>query len=92
VIFLLRASDSHLGRTDIRVVHSRKHPPLDERERDLFCVAAEPVLESLRDAGSAIVLLHDGWYPDEQGGGVAVWGHGRYWEVRSSPFDIVDRD
>jgi hypothetical protein len=45
---------------------------------------------ALRVGGACtIVPLHDGWYPDELGGGVAVWGNGRYWEVRSSPFDVI---
>lgn len=48
---------------------------------DRFCVAE-----------NVEVALHDGWYPDEKGGGVAVWGNGRYWEVRSTPFDVVAHD
>jgi hypothetical protein len=29
---------------------------------------------------------------DDSGGGVAVWGNGRYWEVRATPFEIIAHD
>jgi len=91
VIFILREDGDGFPRVgaDLRVVHSRRHPPLAERE--LFCVGSEGVLQGLREAGNVIVCVHDGWYPDELGGGVAVWGNARYWEVRSTPFDVVDQ-
>ena len=60
----------------VRVVHTRQSPVREGLER--FCVAE-----------AAQVPLHDGWYADEQGGGVAVWGGGRYWEVRATPFDVI---
>jgi len=84
MIFIVR----NAMRGDVRVVHTRR--PVSSETRDFFCVGEERELERLRDEGCTIALLHDGWYPDERGGGVAVWGNGRYWEVRSTPFDVVD--
>jgi hypothetical protein len=59
---------------------------------DLFCVGDEEAPERLRAQGWNVVLLHDGWYADDEGGGVAVWGNGRYWEVRATPFDVIARE
>jgi hypothetical protein len=89
VIFAVRTRDVMDVNGDVRVVHTRTHPT--DQARDLFCVGPEELVQRLREEGRAIVALHDGWYPDELGGGVAVWGNGRYWEVRSSPFDVVDQ-
>jgi hypothetical protein len=89
VIFVVRARDDTGVHGAVRVVHTRREPTREERE--LFCVGAEGLMQRLHEEGYALVALHDGWYPDERGGGVAVWGNGRYWEVRSSPFDVVDQ-
>lgn len=35
-----------------------------------------------------VVLVHDGWYADDTGGGVAVWGQGQFWEIRDTPFSV----
>ena len=35
-----------------------------------------------------VVSVHDGWYADDTGGGVAVWGQGRFWEIRDTPFTV----
>lgn len=42
--------------------------------------------EAARDAGHHVVVLHDGWYADDAGGGVAVFGS--YWEIRDTPFTV----
>jgi hypothetical protein len=89
VIFVLRNHELTAADVDVRIVHARTHSTREQR--DLFCVGSEELIERLRDAGCVIVALHDGWHPDENGGGVAVWGDGRYWEVRSSPFEVVDQ-
>jgi hypothetical protein len=89
MIFLVRTRDGSPGLADVRVVHSRQ---LTDDQRELFCAGDAGQVEGLHEDGWTIVKLHDGWYPDELGGGVAVWGNGRYWEVRSSPFDVVAQD
>ncbi len=51
---------------------------------DYFCVG---------DAGDLpVVPVHDGWYADDAGGGVAIFGQGKFWEVRDTPFSIVEAD
>jgi len=50
---------------------------------DWFCLG-DP--ESARRAGHAVVTLHDGWYTDDSGGGVAIFGP--YWEIRDTPFSV----
>lgn len=42
--------------------------------------------ETARAAGHHVVMLHDGWYADDAGGGVAVFGP--YWEIRDTPFTV----
>jgi hypothetical protein len=66
---------------DVRSVLVRRNPK-DPRVLDYFCVA------DITD----VAPLHDGWYADDTGGGIAVWGSGRYWEVRSTPFTILLSD
>jgi hypothetical protein len=58
----------------------------------MFCVGDADAGERLTAAGWTVVPVHDGWYADDHTGGVAVWGNGRYWEVRNTPFDVRERD
>jgi len=44
----------------------------------------------LRDAGWAIVDLHDGYYEDGAGGGIGIWGQGRFWEIRDTPLTVKE--
>ena len=44
--------------------------------------------EAARNAGYAVVSLHDGWYSDDAGGGVAIYG--AYWEIRDTPFTVLE--
>jgi len=50
---------------------------------DWFCLGDA---EAARRAGQDVVLLHDGWYADDTGGGVAIFGP--YWEIRDTPFSV----
>ena len=54
---------------------------------DYFCLGDA---EAARTAGWIVVALHDGWYADDTGGGVAIWGQGQFWEVRDTPFSIKE--
>jgi hypothetical protein len=58
--------------------------------RDYFCVGAPEELTALRAAGWQVIELRDGWYEDDSGGGVAIWGQGKYWEVRDTPFSVKE--
>jgi hypothetical protein len=50
---------------------------------DWFCVG-DP--EAAQRAGHEVVTLHDGWYADDSGGGVVIFGP--YWEIRDTPFSV----
>jgi hypothetical protein len=54
---------------------------------DFFC---EGDIDVARDRGLNVVALHDGWYADDTGGGVAIWGQGRFWEIRDTPFTVKE--
>ncbi len=69
---------------DIKMV--RKTPaivPDSADQTDYFCLG-DPA-----EAGDwPVVRVHDGWYADDGIGGMAIWGQGRFWEVRDTPFTI----
>lgn len=50
---------------------------------DWFCLGDA---DAARRAGHDVVLLHDGWYADDTGGGVTIFGP--YWEIRDTPFSV----
>lgn len=52
---------------------------------DWFCLGDA---EAARRAGQDVVLLHDGWYADDTGGGVTIFGP--YWEIRDTPFSVKE--
>jgi hypothetical protein len=52
---------------------------------DWFCLGDA---EAARRAGHDVVMLHDGWYADDTGGGVTIFGP--YWEIRDTPFSVRD--
>ena len=57
---------------------------------DYFCVADEASITALRGRGLEVVELRDGWYADDSGGGIGISGHGRFWEVRETPFIVKE--
>jgi hypothetical protein len=57
--------------------------------KDYFFAASAGQAQELVAAGHTVVPLHDGWY-EVGSGGVAVWGDGRHWEIRDTPFTVVD--
>jgi hypothetical protein len=57
---------------------------------DFFCVAEPDAITALRDNGAGVIDLHDGYYEDGKGGGVAIWGQGKYWEIRDTPFTVKE--
>ena len=75
----------------VRIASRRATPaivPGGAGQTDLFCVGDDDAPERLRGAGWTVVSLRDGWYQNDGEGGVAVWGQGRYWEVRDTPFTV----
>ena len=78
---------------DLRVVLVRATPSIVSNSAgffDLFCVGEASALGRMGERGWNVVPLGDGWYADDGEGGVAVWGQGRYWEVRDTPFSITE--
>jgi hypothetical protein len=64
--------------------------PQGAGKTDYFCVGTREDITVLRSEGWEIVELHDGWYEDDAGGGVAISDHGKYWEVRDTPFTVKE--
>ena len=72
----------------------RRTPPIvrsADNQRDYFCLADESTLDRLSSQGWMVVPVHDGWYDDDTGGGVAVWGNARYFELRDTLFTVRQR-
>lgn len=56
---------------------------------DYFCEAADDAADKLAAGGAEVLKLKDGWY--EVGhGGVAIWGNGRFWELRDTLFTVSE--
>ena len=78
-IFIIRNDGQRPG--DIEIKLRRQSP--GSTQVDWF-VLGDP--ETAGGAGHHVVALHDGWYADDTGGGVAVFGP--YWEIRDTPFTV----
>jgi hypothetical protein len=76
---------------DVQVKMQRRTPSLagEAHTTDFFCVGDQ---DAVRAAGLTVIPVHDGWYADDAGGGVAIFGQGRFWEVRDTPFSIKEAD
>jgi hypothetical protein len=66
-------------------IKQTRRTPGDPDLTDFFCLG-DP--DAASAAGLPVVRVHDGWYQDDTGGGVAIWGQGMFWEVRDTPFDV----
>lgn len=84
VMFLIRNDGQEPEWPDVKL--RRRTPALAADGDDLvdwFCVGDPGAAHS---AGHNVVTLHDGWYADDTGGGVAIFGP--YWEIRDTPFTV----
>ena len=93
MMFIIRASGARPEMLGIQVKLSRKTPPNvpdAAGKTDFFCVGEAEAIAALREAGSNVVVLHDGYYEDGVGGGVGIWDQGRYWEIRDTPFTVKE--
>jgi len=95
MMFIVRATDrwqeTWPADTGVRIALVRRTPSIvatEPGQTDLFCVGEDDDADRLRDQGWNVVALRDGWYADDGEGGVAIWGHGLYWEVRDTPFSV----
>ena len=93
MMFILRTAGERPAIPDVQIKLARATPPTvpDAAGRtDFFCLGDAAAMTALRAAGWHVVELHDGYYEDGRSGGVAIWGQGRYWEIRSDPFTVVE--
>jgi hypothetical protein len=93
MMFLVRTNGKSPDAAGIAVKLRRAtpaHPPGSAGSIDFFCVGEAPALAALREAGWNIIDMHDGYYEDGNGGGVVIWGQGRYWEIRDTPLTVKE--
>jgi hypothetical protein len=86
MIFIIRTLRHNAPDFDIKM--TRRTPAIvsdSTGQHDHFC-RGDP--EAATQAGWTVVAVHDGWYADDQGGGMAIWGQGMFWEVRNTPFTV----
>jgi hypothetical protein len=94
MMFVIRTAGERPEAAGIGIKKIRKTPPIVKDgagKTDFFCVGPTEAPAALREAGWTIVELRDGWYADDEGGGIAIWGQGRYWEIRDTPFTVAER-
>jgi hypothetical protein len=86
MIFIIRTDTTRVPPMDIKLARQTPDIVPDSAGRmDFFCLA-DP--EAAKAAGWPVVPVHDGWYADDHGGGMAIWGQGMFWEVRDTPFTV----
>jgi hypothetical protein len=93
MMFIVRSAGLPPDMPGIAVKLSRDTPPIVKDgagKTDFFCVGEAEAIAALRDSGWQIVELRDGYYEDGRGGGVAIWGQGKYWEIRDTPFTVKE--
>lgn len=91
MMFILRSSGNAPRAAEIRVKVTRRTPkivPGGAGKTDYFCVGEAQAMAVLQAEGREVVELRDGWYADDDGGGIAISGHGKYWEIRDTPFTV----
>ena len=93
MMFIVRSGGERPARPDIDVKLRREVPKVvnDAAGKiDFFCIGEPEAIAALRDSGWDVVELRDGYYEDGRGGGVAIWGQGKYWEIRDTPFTVKE--
>jgi hypothetical protein len=93
MMFIVRSAGAVPQHAGVEVKLGRGTPaaaPGAAGKTDFFCVGAAEAMAGLRTAGWEVVELRDGYYEDGRGGGVAIWGQGRYWEIRDTPFTVKE--
>ncbi len=86
MIFIIRTPRDTVADFDIKM--TRRTPAIvaeSAGRHDHFCRGNA---EAAIGAGWNVVPVHDGWYADDRGGGMAIWGQGMFWEVRDTPFSV----
>jgi hypothetical protein len=86
MMFIIRTGGEQPSGIGYTIRLTRRTPALASGGTSDFFCDGDP------DAAKAqqlnVVPVHDGWYADDTGGGVAIWGQGRFWEIRDTPFTV----
>jgi hypothetical protein len=93
MMFIIRSSGDQPNDAAIRIKAVRRTPAIvagAAGKTDYFCVGEPEAIAALRAGGVPVVELRDGWYEDDAGGGIAISGHGKYWELRDTPFTVKE--
>jgi hypothetical protein len=88
-LVIVRTTEPPPPGLDVQLV--RRTPPIvrtADNQRDYFCLADDATIARLSADGWQVVSVHDGWYDDDTGGGVAVWGNARHFELRDTLFTL----
>jgi hypothetical protein len=91
MMFIVRTAGEAPSLPSLQIKLRRKTPEIVANaigNTDYFCVGDTEHLSALQTEGYEVVELRDGWYADDAEGGVAIYGQGRYWEVRDTPFTV----
>jgi hypothetical protein len=94
MMFIVRSRGEKPDAALVQIKATRRTPeivPGGAGKTDHFCIGEAEAIAVLRAEGWEVVELRDGWYADDAGGGVAISGHGRYWELRDTPFTVKER-
>jgi hypothetical protein len=88
MMFIVRTMGKTPPETGFTIRLARRTPALTSGgTHDFFCDGDS---EAAKTRQLNVVTVHDGWYADDNGGGVAVWGQGRFWEIRDTPFTVKE--
>ena len=86
MMFIIRTAGETPSGAGFVIRLARRTPPLASGGiKDFFCDGDPDIA---KQSALHVVPLHDGWYADDAGGGVAIWGQGRFWEIRDTPFTV----
>jgi hypothetical protein len=86
MIFIVRTLDAAPPSFPVKM--TRRTPaivPDSAGKTDFFCLGDPDAA-----VGLPVVRVHDGWYADDTGGGMAIWGQGLFWEVRPTPLTVAE--
>jgi hypothetical protein len=90
-MFIVRSKGRRPQAAGIEVKAERRTPGIVSNataKADYFCIGEAAAMAALRAEGCEVVELRDGWYENDSGGGVAISGQGKYWELRDTPFTV----
>jgi hypothetical protein len=85
-MFIIRNNGERPDGAEVK--HQRRTPAQVARNTNFVDWFCRGDAEAARRAGHDVVALHDGWYADDAGGGVAIFG--TYWEIRDTPFTVLE--